>query len=102
MSKSTAADIREDFEAAHTYSHACCADHAKPACCDAEAAIGKAATEVTRAAGRLRERALATAKGAASQATKELKEHPLVALTAAVAAGATVVGILAATHRRSS
>jgi len=100
MSNSPAADVRKDVETTLEDVARLLRQAAETVTGDAEAAIGKAATEVAQAAERLRKSALATAKDVASSASHEVKEHPIATLTAAIAAAATLVGIIAATHRK--
>ena len=100
MSKSPAADVRQDLETTLEDVARLLRQAAESVTGDAEAAIGKAATEVTRATEHLRQSALTTARTAAGHAMKEVKDHPLAALTAAIAAAATLVGVIAVTHRK--
>jgi len=102
MTKSPAADIRRDLEATLDDVARLLRQAAESVSGDAEAAIGKAAGEVAHAAERLRKSAMATARDVAGGAAKEIKDHPLAALTAAITAAAALVGVIAATHRKSA
>ena len=94
------ADVRKDVETSLENVARLLRQAAETVTGDAEEAIGKAATEVAHAAERLRKSALATAKDVAGSASQGVKEHPIATLTAAIAAAAALVGIIAATHRK--
>lgn len=102
MSKTPAAELRHDVEEALDDVARLLHRAAERVSHDGEAAVSAAATEVTRAAESVRAHAGSVARHAAHRAAREIKEHPIVALTAAITAAATLVGVLAATHKKTS
>jgi ElaB/YqjD/DUF883 family membrane-anchored ribosome-binding protein len=102
MSKSIARKISKDVEdglddVAHALRKA--ADHFSD---DAEEAVAQAAKAVREASSVLATKVPATAKDLANKAVHEVKEHPLVAATAALTAAATLIGLLARSRRKAA
>jgi ElaB/YqjD/DUF883 family membrane-anchored ribosome-binding protein len=60
-----------------------------------------AAEEVVRVAEQLRKHAIDATKDAARRGAEEVQQHPIASLAAALAAVATLVGVIAATRHRN-
>lgn len=101
MSKSPAADVRQDVEAALEDVARLLRQAAERVSDESEAAVSSAAKDVTRAAQTVRQHAAAMAKDVAGRAVQEVKEHPIAALTAAITAAAALVGVIASTRQKA-
>lgn len=66
---------------------------------EASDVLSKAATDVIGVAERLRDHALEGGKDIASQASREVQDHPIASLAAALAAMAALVGVIAVARR---
>ena len=67
---------------------------------DACTALSNAASEVMRVAEMLRKNSLDTAKGMARQAAKEVHDHPLASIAAALTAVGALASVIVATRSR--
>lgn len=102
MPKSTARQISKDVEdgledVAHALHKA--ANHLSD---DAEAAVAQAAQAVREASSALTMKVKPMVKDLASRAVHDVKEHPLVAATAALTAAAALIGLLARARRKAA
>jgi len=101
MPKSPAVDVRQDVETALEDVARLLRSAAESVSGESEAAVSKAAKEVTRAAQSVRKHAKATAKDVAARTAREVKEHPIASLTAAITAAAALVGVIIAARRKA-
>lgn len=101
MSRSPAADVGQDLEAALEDVARLLRKAAESVSGDTEVAVSKAAKDVTKAAHSVRQQAIAAAKDVAGRAVAEVKEHPIASLAAAITAAAALVGVIASTRHAS-
>lgn len=101
MSKSPAADVRQDVEAALEDVARLLRRAAESVSEDSETAVSNAVKEVSRAAESVRRHATDMAKDVADKAVQEVKDHPIAALTAAITAAAALVGVIVAAQHKT-
>jgi ElaB/YqjD/DUF883 family membrane-anchored ribosome-binding protein len=101
MPKSPAVDVRQDVETALEDVARLLRSAAESVSGESEAAVSKAVKEVTRAAQSVRKHGKATAKDVAARTAREVKEHPIASLAAAITAAAALVGVIIAARRNA-
>ena len=100
MSQPLAETVRHNSEAALADVIKALSKAAEGLSADARDAVTKAARDVKAAAEALRGERAPTLKDVAQKAALEIKEHPVVALAAAISAAAALVGVIAAATAR--